>query len=469
MKKTLFKPLILTIFTASFAGGFTAISATADSQNAPLDESNQVVLQDTDRNGFYEISNADDLYAFSTVVNDGQSTINVEFTDNIVVNENVLTESGELNGDGSSFRTWIPAGIEEFLAYEGNIKGNGKVISGLYYSGEDPFAGLIGFAGYMANISNLGIEDSYFYSTATNEEGTGIGGIVGTSVNNVTINGCHFQGILKAPNAINVGGVCGMLQKNSIVKNSYVLADIKGDVTVGGIVGYCTYSDIEKSYHVGKTSGTRITAGVVGQLYTASAKSCYAIGKNGSSVKVLSTGFYQTLENCYYQADKEKDNSTQTTFKTVEQIANGEICRGVGFHTYHTQASACGTACSLCSEIIGEATHVWNDGEITKAPTCSEVGEKTFTCTHNDKHTRTEEIAIDENAHVWNDGEITKEPTATEKGIKTFTCANNDEHTKTEELPVKESAAGCGASLSSISFATIIGAASIVFMKKKKD
>ncbi len=42
-------------------------------------------------------------------------------------------------------------------------------------------------------------------------------------------------------------------------------------------------------------------------------------------------------------------------------------------------------------------------------------------------------------AHEWNQGEVTKEPTTTETGIKTYTCTfDGCGATKTEELPVKE-------------------------------
>ena len=43
----------------------------------------------------------------------------------------------------------------------------------------------------------------------------------------------------------------------------------------------------------------------------------------------------------------------------------------------------------------------------------------------------------DKTAHTWNDGKVTKEPTFTEKGEKTYTCTVCPA-TKTEELPVKQ-------------------------------
>ena len=136
-----------------------------------------------------------------------------------------------------------------------------------------------------------------------------------------------------------------------------------------------------------------------------------------------------------------------------------------------------GSHCSVCNEVlkaqeeIPALGHTWDDGEVTTAPTCTEIGVKTFTCeTCGD--TRTEEIkatghtAVDDEAvaptctkpgltagshcsvcnevftaqeeisaigHIWNDGEITTAPTCTETGVKTFTCETCGE-TRTEEI-----------------------------------
>ena len=117
-------------------------------------------------------------------------------------------------------------------------------------------------------------------------------------------------------------------------------------------------------------------------------------------------------------------------------------------------------------------THQYTE-EITKAPTCTEEGVKTFTCSCNDSYTEaieklphTEEIlsavaptcteagltegkccsvckeilvAQESVAALGHDYEasVTTEPTCTEKGVKTFTCKHDSSHTYTEELDAK--------------------------------
>ena len=120
-------------------------------------------------------------------------------------------------------------------------------------------------------------------------------------------------------------------------------------------------------------------------------------------------------------------------------------------------------------DIGGEHTHQYTE-EITKQPTCSEEGEKTYTCSCEDSYTETvaklshtyEELAAvaptctekgltkgsecsvcgevlvaqDDVAELGHDyeGVVTTAPTCTEKGVKTYTCKNDSTHTYTEEV-----------------------------------
>ena len=121
---------------------------------------------------------------------------------------------------------------------------------------------------------------------------------------------------------------------------------------------------------------------------------------------------------------------------------------------------------------LGE--HSWDNGKVTKEATCTEDGEKTYTCTvcnttktevipaigHQHKEVRNAKKAtctedgytgdtyctdcntklesgtvINKLGHTWDNGVITKEATETEEGVKTYTCKTCGE-TKTEKIPV---------------------------------
>ena len=75
-------------------------------------------------------------------------------------------------------------------------------------------------------------------------------------------------------------------------------------------------------------------------------------------------------------------------------------------------------------------THSYKD--VVTAPTCTENGYTTHTCSCGDSYVDT---YVDALGHAWDNGKVTKEPTETETGVKTFTCTRCGE-TRTETMPV---------------------------------
>ena len=70
--------------------------------------------------------------------------------------------------------------------------------------------------------------------------------------------------------------------------------------------------------------------------------------------------------------------------------------------TYHWHVATCGH-----DVVSGKAEHIWDGGVVTKEPTCTEKGEKTYTCTVCDK-TKKEEIAA--SGHTFSDEWESDEP-----------------------------------------------------------
>ena len=124
--------------------------------------------------------------------------------------------------------------------------------------------------------------------------------------------------------------------------------------------------------------------------------------------------------------------------------------------------------CLVCSDQKEEITptttwgHLWDEGEITTAPTCSSDGVRTFFCTREGcDGIKTEVIATEWwnhtwqdatceapksckycdltegeslGGHIWDEGQITTEPSCSE-GEKTYTCQRENCQTiKTEEI-----------------------------------
>ena len=78
----------------------------------------------------------------------------------------------------------------------------------------------------------------------------------------------------------------------------------------------------------------------------------------------------------------------------------------------------------------GSHTHSYKD--VVTAPTCTEKGYTTHTCSCGNSYVDT---YVDALGHAWDSGKVTKEPTETETGVKTFTCTRCGE-TRTETMPV---------------------------------
>ncbi|MBR3815367.1 MAG: leucine-rich repeat protein [Clostridia bacterium] len=227
---------------------------------------------DSDSDGYYEIGNAGQLYWFADKVKNDRtnySYANAILTQNIVVNENVLTADGKLNGSGSDFRAWIPP-----YAYKGTFDGAGKTVSGLYF--KDTEERDVGFIGYLygGTVKNLTVKDSYFNAYSA------VGGIVGSVIKG-TVTDCFSSATVIAGSLGYAGGIAGE-NGAGLVERCANSGFVTSGNEAGGIVGYNHnyYDDpdpaiIHHCYNIGSVSGYTV-GGIVG----------YAVQKMGSSVEI---------------------------------------------------------------------------------------------------------------------------------------------------------------------------------------
>lgn len=117
-------------------------------------------------------------------------------------------------------------------------------------------------------------------------------------------------------------------------------------------------------------------------------------------------------------------------------------------HTYgdwtQIKAPSCSEAgeqthtCTVCAYVetvaIETLSHTWNEGTVIKQPDCTNTGEKAVTCTVCSA-TAIESIPTAD--HIWDTGVETKQPDCMHEGEKTFTCTVCSV-TKTETLPVAD-------------------------------
>ena len=165
---------------------------------------------------------------------------------------------------------------------------------------------------------------------------------------------------------------------------------------------------------------------------------------------------------CSICGDKKTEKVSATGHQHTEIRNKKEAtCKETGY-SGDTWCKDCGKKILSGQTIAKTENHSWNQGEITKEPTCKEEGEKTFTCSICG-NTKTEKVSTTDHQHMeirnqknptckeagysgdtycadcgvkifsgqtiaktknhnWDGGVITTEPTCTERGEKTFTC-----------------------------------------------
>ena len=266
-----------------------------------------------------------------------------------------------------------------------------------------------------------------------------------------------------------------------------------------------------KNYLVDVTNSDAGTKGENGQLFLAGAsgspESEYTISLGNETLRynysLMSQEMKDMMGNALVLSDKNYDPDGTTEPECSHEWEENGIIKAATC----TEAGEMEYKCSICGETKNESIealghdwsawtsadennhsrtcmrdgcgatetgeHSWDEGTVTKEPTATEAGVRTFTCTVC-QATKTEEIAAtgttepahthswssdwkyDDNyhwhdctadgcdikdnsgkngyaAHTWDEGTVTKEPTATEAGVRTFTCTVC-QATKTEEI-----------------------------------
>lgn len=121
-------------------------------------------------NGVYQISTIQELYWFSAYVNNTDSSIKAELANNITVNEDISAQNRII---------WTPAGTGS-KPFTGTFDGKGHIISGLVKENSTEPVGLFGVIGSGAKVSNVGVVNCIFSSTAD------AGGIAGINEGTIT-------------------------------------------------------------------------------------------------------------------------------------------------------------------------------------------------------------------------------------------------------------------------------------------
>ena len=136
-----------------------------------------------------------------------------------------------------------------------------------------------------------------------------------------------------------------------------------------------------------------------------------------------------------YMVHIRKDGSGYKTIYTTDTSVTVSInwpgdCT-VAVWAYNTKYQNYSSNSSAYFRCNRATAHEHSYTAVVTAPTCTEKGYTTHTCACGDSYVDT---YVDALGHAWDNGKVTKEPTETETGVKTFTCTRCGE-TKTEVIP----------------------------------
>ena len=127
--------------------------------------------------------------------------------------------------------------------------------------------------------------------------------------------------------------------------------------------------------------------------------------------------------------------------------AKAATCAAAGY-TGDSYCKGCGAKLSSGTTIDKTINHTWDNGKVTKAPTCTTDGVKTYTCTvcgaaitetvsrtghsygawtklNDTQHQRVcanDKSHVEKENHAWNNGNVISAATCTTDGVKTLTC-----------------------------------------------
>ena len=142
----------------------------------------------------------------------------------------------------------------------------------------------------------------------------------------------------------------------------------------------------------------------------------------GTSATCVSKAVCSVCGEAFGEVDA--DNHVHTTVKNLKEAT----CTQTGYTG--------DTYCTDCDKLLGmgkELAALGHDykATVTKQPTTTEEGIRTYTCTRcNSSYTESIAKLPEQHKHEYTET-VTKEPTCTDTGIKTFTCSCGDSYTET--------------------------------------
>ena len=317
---------------------------------------------------------------------------------------------------------WMPTGT----CYDQNAKRDVKIVNS---GSSDP--------NMIWLFTRMGNDNSYVIQNAYNDyylcyEGNCASQAKITTSNKLT-SSCYWY-------VAYYNGLCKLVAKDSVVSGNWLVIDCTGGYATPGtqlqlyanwgpndsngnaqLFNIYTVENYQKPSTPPKVEITAPSVVTVGEEFTISWTESPLQGK------------YDQRE---YMVHIRKDGSGYKTIYTTDTSVTVSInwpgdCT-VAVWAYNTKYQNYSSNSSAYFRCNRATAHEHSYDAVVTAPTCTAKGYTTHTCACGDSYVDT---YVDALGHAWDSGKVTKQPTETETGVKTYTCTRCGE-TKTETIPV---------------------------------
>ena len=160
------------------------------------------------------------------------------------------------------------------------------------------------------------------------------------------------------------------------------------------------------SHYANDASGVLFNKDKTTLVQCPGAFAAYTIPNSVTSIGEYAFSHCTSLTDVYYAGSEAQWKAISISSNRNDDLLTANIHYNYGSHTHSYKA-------------------------VVTAPTCTAKGYTTHTCSCGDSYVDT---YVDALGHAWDSGTVTKQPTATETGIRTYACTRCSA-TKTETIP----------------------------------
>ena len=328
--------------------GTATITASCGEAKAQCAVTVKAPAEPAQKDGVYQIGNADELVWFVKKVNGGENAISAVLTKDIDLADVVwapigngsVAFAGSFDGAGHTVSnltvdyTTATSGERLYLGLFGQVEGTPEkhaVIQNLTVTGSVNAASEFSvYSGYVAGVvgsaRNAELSNVISRVNVTADEKVGstssVGGLAGAMID-TTVTNCGNEGDVTGVN--NLGGLCYELYGGTMT-GCYNTDRVTATGTyVGGLMGYAKQATVTNVYNTGDVSTEKtLVGGLIGVMEKSALTNAYTTGKvttaAASGAIGAAVGSADQVSNVYYLGGASAIGDENATAKTAEEL-----------------------------------------------------------------------------------------------------------------------------------------------------